>query len=383
MKIWLLDPYFTGSHKKWALEYQKHSSHEIILLTLKGRHWKWRMHGGSVTLAKKALDQKERPDLFLATSMMDITTFLALTRSKFKNIPIALYFHENQWSYPLSPKDTDIKHQRDQHYGFIQYASALAADALFFNSSFHLENFLDGTLKFLKNMRDYRELETIPLIREKSFVLPLGLDLKKFDQFQNFSTPKEEGKKPTPLLLWNHRWEYDKNPDGFFNTLFKLDEEKIDFNLALLGDDKGRNLPPIFKKAKDYFGRRILVSGHQEHFEDYASWLWKSDISFITSHHDFFGISAVEALYCNCLPIYPNRLAYPEHFTSVGQKHLYTDDYEGHQALKRALLKFPSNETIPSNIAKKYDWSQMAPIYDNKFLNLKSEFELINAQRER
>ena len=372
MKIWLLDPYFTGSHKKWALEYQKYSSHEVTLLTLKGRHWKWRMHGGSISLAKMALDKKEKPDLFLATSMMDITTFLALTRNTFKNVKVALYFHENQWSYPLSPNDNDPKYQRDHHYGFIQYASALSADALFFNSSFNLEKFIEGSSKFLKSMRDFRELDTISTIRKKSFVLPLGLDLKKFDSFQDISKPSEHKKKSAPLILWNHRWEHDKNPEFFFNTLFKLDKDKIDFNLALLGENRGGKVPHVFKKAKDYFGDRVLVCGHQERFEDYASWLWKSDISYITSNHDFFGVSAVEALYCHCFPIYPKRLAYPEHFGDEFQHHLYSDDKEGQQALKKALLEFPFYEKIPSNKAKEYDWSKMALIYDNKFSNLNS-----------
>lgn len=371
MKICLLDPYFTGSHKKWALEYQKFSSHEISLLTLKGRHWKWRMHGGSISLAKMVLNQKEKPDLFLATSMMDTTTFLALTRKEFRNIPLAIYFHENQWSYPLSPKDTDPEYQRDQHYGFIQYASALAADALFFNSSFNLENFLEGTLKFLKNMRDFRELETISTIRKKSIVLPLGLDLKKFDQCKKLSKPQTEKKNSPPLILWNHRWEYDKNPEGFFHTLFKLDKENIDFNLAVLGDNRGGSCPPIFKKAKDYFGDRIVVYGHQKSFEDYAFWLWKSDISFITSHHDFFGISAVEALYCKCLPIYPQKLAYPEHFKNKQDQSLYKNEEQGYKALKKAILEFPFYQSIPSNIAEEYDWSKMAPLYDNEFSNLK------------
>ena len=65
----------------------------------------------------------------------------------------------------------DTPDQRDHHYGFIQYASALSADALFFNSSFNLENFIEGSSKFLKSMRDFRELETISTIRKKSFVL--------------------------------------------------------------------------------------------------------------------------------------------------------------------------------------------------------------------
>ena len=34
-------------------------------------------------------------------------------------IPIVMYFHENQITYPWSPNDRDIIKERDHHYGFI------------------------------------------------------------------------------------------------------------------------------------------------------------------------------------------------------------------------------------------------------------------------
>ena len=39
----------------------------------------------------------------------------------------------------------------------------------------------------------------------------------------------------TPLILWNHRWEYDKNPEEFLQALLRLDEQGLDFRLAILG----------------------------------------------------------------------------------------------------------------------------------------------------
>ena len=53
MKILILEPYFTGSHKQWALGYKKYSEHEVNILSMKGQFWKWRMHGGAVTLANQ------------------------------------------------------------------------------------------------------------------------------------------------------------------------------------------------------------------------------------------------------------------------------------------------------------------------------------------
>ena len=52
MKILYLEPYYTGSHQQWIESYKKHSAHAVDILKLPGNKWKWRMHGGAITLAK-------------------------------------------------------------------------------------------------------------------------------------------------------------------------------------------------------------------------------------------------------------------------------------------------------------------------------------------
>ena len=51
MKIVLLEPYFSGSHKSWALGLQSYSKHQIKIISLPVKFWKWRMRGGAITLA--------------------------------------------------------------------------------------------------------------------------------------------------------------------------------------------------------------------------------------------------------------------------------------------------------------------------------------------
>ena len=77
-----------------------------------------------------------QPDLIISTDMLDLTTFLSLTRSKTADIPIVLYFHENQITYPWSSNDRDVMEKRDIHYGFINIASALAADQYYLIHNF-------------------------------------------------------------------------------------------------------------------------------------------------------------------------------------------------------------------------------------------------------
>ena len=79
LKILLIEPYYTGSHKKWANDYRRLSNHNVKILSLKGQFWKWRMHGGAVTLADKFNKINWKPNLIIATDMLDFTTFLSLT----------------------------------------------------------------------------------------------------------------------------------------------------------------------------------------------------------------------------------------------------------------------------------------------------------------
>jgi hypothetical protein len=192
MQILIIEPYFTGSHKAWAEGYQKHSAHDVKILSLGGQFWKWRMHGGAITLAHQFLERVRNPDLILATDMLDVTTFLTLTTAKTSQKPVAIYFHENQFCYPWSPEDRDVIQKRDRHYAFINYSSALAADAVLFNSAYQKDCFLNELTKFLKHFPDHRGLKNVERIAAKSEVLHLGLDLHRFDQHKPDAQAKIE-----------------------------------------------------------------------------------------------------------------------------------------------------------------------------------------------
>ncbi len=369
MKIVLLEPFFVGSHASWAQEYADRSRHQISILGLKGRYWKWRMHGGAVTLARDFLAADYRPDLLLATDMLDLTTFLALTRKQTAGVPVALYFHENQLTYPWSPTDSDPQQRRDSHYGFINYGSALAADAVLFNSDYHRRSFLQALPQFLKTFPDHNEVETAEQIVEKSQTLYLGLDLKKFEEYR----PRHErASHRPPLILWNHRWEYDKNPHEFFQALYVLQEQNIDFEVAVLGKSY-RKMPEVFAAAQAKLAGRIVHWGYAENFSDYAAWLWRADILPVTSIHDFFGISVVQALYCNCFPLLPKRLAYPEHIPVAYHGHCFYRDFDDLVVrLKSACSCVESlRQEKLQTMADDYDWGKMVAVYDDLLAKIK------------
>ncbi|MEO1257690.1 MAG: DUF3524 domain-containing protein [Bacteroidota bacterium] len=362
-KITLIEPFFTGSHQQWAEGLQKNSRYEIEILSLKGRHWKWRMYGGAVVLAEKFNQLKYRPDLILATDMLDLTTFLALTREKSGDVPVAIYFHENQITYPWSPDDADVESGRNNQYGFVNYTSALAADRVFFNSNFHKEEFLNTLPVFLSQFPDHQGLHHVEGLLNKSKVLHLGMNLKRFDSFKN-ARPKNN----VPVLLWNHRWEYDKNPDLFFNALFQLKKEPIDFRLIVLGESYQKS-PPVFARAKKELKEQIIHFGYADSFETYASLIWQTDILPVTSRQDFFGGSVVEGVYCDCEPLLPNRLAYPEHFSKgIIRTHFYESENEFYDALKKRIQLFNcENKFNGRQFVEKYDWEELIGKYDREF----------------
>ena len=159
LTIWLLNPYHTGSHRAWAEGYAAHSRHRVRILSMTGTFWKWRMHGGALELAEQAralLATGERPDLLLATSMVNLPAFLALVRREIAAVPVVLYMHENQLTYPPPPGA-----KRDLTYGMIQHLSMLAADCVCFNSAYHMRSWFDELPRLLKHFPDYTHLETV------------------------------------------------------------------------------------------------------------------------------------------------------------------------------------------------------------------------------
>ena len=372
LRIHLISPYHGGSHKAWAVGWQQQSQHQIRLHTLPDRFWKWRMHGGAITLARRFMAQKAEPDLLIATDMLDLTTFLALTRQKTVRLPTAVYMHENQLTYPLpqnghtGPMRRQLG-ERDRHYAFINVASMLAADHVFFNSHYHQASFFAALPNFLKHFPEYNELNAIDKLRQKSTVLPLGVN------FGRLSRPQSLGiRNRVPLILWNQRWEYDKNPEAFFAALYAAAEAGHAFEVALCGQQYGKR-PSAFNKALQILGNRIVHVGHAD-LLTYRRLLWQADITISTAYHEFFGISILEAIHCHTFPLLPHRLSYPELLPKkLHTACLYDDQESLVDKLIWALTHREEIHKLSERLAtavSSYDWQQIAPKYDARMLKL-------------
>ena len=363
MKILYVEPFYGGSHKQWIDSYSKYSCHDIDVISLPGSKWKWRMHGGAITLADKFNQIKVKYDLILCSDFLNLPVFKSLSNKSINNIPIVMYFHENQASYPWSPEDEDLKLNRDFHYYYINQTSSLASHWNLFNSEYHLSSYLSGLKKYLNKMPDNKNIKNINEIMNKSSVLYLGCDLKKLSKLKL----KPQNKRPK--ILWNHRWEFDKNPELFFKILIELKNKGFKYSLILLGEQFS-NSPSIFNEAKEILKEEIIHSGYCQSFKDYRNWLWEADILPVTSIQDFFGISIMEAVYCNTYPILPNRLSYKELFDYEKNPNIfYKTDTQLYNKLKNAIRSHTKLSSY-SSIAEKYDWINMVKKYDDKFEDL-------------
>jgi len=319
------------------------------------------MRGGAITLARKFRDSGVRPDCILVTDMLDVPLLLSLI-GKDVQCPVILYMHENQLTYPWSPIDPDPAAGRDHNYAFINYASCLVADLVLFNSHYHKSSFLDALPGFLNMFPDYRETNSIEAIRHKSQVLPLGLELHRFDAYV------KANKRESKTILWNHRWEYDKDPELFFSVLSALSDEGFHFYLIVCGESTG-TIPEVFPSSREKLQKHITHWGMVESFEEYARLLSMSDLIPVTSRQDFFGISVVEAMYCNVYPLLPDRLAFPEHIPSVLKGDvIYTDERDLLNKL-RVLIQ----EDIVfdgKTLMGRYEWTEVISHYDEIFESL-------------
>ncbi|BBM83425.1 tRNA-queuosine alpha-mannosyltransferase domain-containing protein [Candidatus Uabimicrobium amorphum] len=349
-KLLFLEPFYGGSHKDFADGWIQHSRHQIDLVTLPARFWKWRLRMAALYFVD-IVDDFHKYDALICTSMMSI--------SELKNhcqIPIFLYMHESQLSYPL-PKSSKVDH----HGIHIDFSNCLAADWLVFNSHTHMSTFIDHIDTYFARVPEYPPHWIKKIIMQKAQVLHPGCQLKNNAAFVH---------NKRPMIIWNHRWEFDKNPEEFFRALSEIDGKGYAFDIVLLGEC-GQDVPKPFIKAKDKWGERVLHYGFVDNKNDYITWLQRADLVISTALQENFGISVVEAMYYGCFPLLPHRLSYPEVLPREYHKECLYKDFADLIAKMEKFLQIPERrkeyrQRISQSMAK-HSWEKTVEKYDAIF----------------
>ena len=359
MKILVLEPYYGGSHKQFLDNLQHVVNAEYTFLTLPARKWKMRMQLSAPwfiqCLEEMQLHEREF-DTVLCSTFIDVSVFRALTQTLHgwnAETRYCTYFHENQFAYP-NQRNAPSSRQ----YAAINFSTALASDSLAFNSQYNKNSFLDNCRKYLSYASDMKLSSLVQKLGEKSSVIYPGIDFSEIDGQREENSHTTRGNGP-PVIVWNHRWEHDKNPDEFFAGLYHLKEKNIAFKLIVLGQSF-ISQPDSFTKAKDDFSEELLHFGYAENYKEYISMLLKGDIVVSTAMHEFYGISVIEAVRAGCCPLLPNRLSYPELFDS---SYLYKDG-----GFKKALVEaVNTRRTLTKEqsrqMTEKFNWLSLTEEY--------------------
>lgn len=294
-QLLLLSAYRADSHAAWAdwlcsavpgFTWQR--------VELPGRHFRWRIRGNPLSWLDEFTGPT--PDALVATSMVDLATVRGL-HPPLAQVPALYYFHENQFAYPVGEHQArSIEPQMVQLYG------ALAADRVVFNSRFNRDSFLDGVKRLLARMPDAVPDGVVERLAARTAVLPVPI------------RPIEPGgaDRDERLILWNHRWEYDKAPDVFAAAMLALADRGLEFRLALLGA-RPRQAPRPLQTLRRQLGERIIADGHVAR-ADYRAILGRAGIAVSTALHEFQGLAMQEAVSAGATPLVPDALAYTEQY---------------------------------------------------------------------
>lgn len=328
------------------------------------------MQGGAIELAAQSgqmVRAHGTPDAIMATDMVNLPAWLGLMRQQLSPaVPILYYMHENQLTYPSRSGA-----KPDLTYAMINWLSQLAADHVAFNSHYHADAWFAALPALLKQFPDYHHLAAIATVQAKSSVLPVGIDCHRIQErltIQDHLVPFPEEAPVAgqpPLIIWNQRWEYDKNPHTFFACLCALKEQQIPFRLAVAGENF-RKVPKEFMEARQQLATELIHWGYIASYADYIALLQQADLVISTALHEFFGISILEAIAAGTFPLLPNRLSYPELIPAeLHPACLYNSEEELLElSAQRLLMPRPAPPSLRHHVLTHYDWPTVAAQYD-------------------
>lgn len=297
--ILLLCAYDTASHKHWREQLiQALPQYQWSVLTLPPRYFRWRIRGNPISWLN-APELKQDWDLLIVTSMVDLACIRGVY-PKLATIPAILYMHENQFAYPQSASQ-----HNSLDPAMVNLYAALSADKILFNSQFNQSSFMHGVADFLNKMPDQVPKNLIQHLLKKSAVLPVAVN----DNL--FRSPRQVNLQ-RPHILWNHRWEYDKGPQGLLLFLRQLQASGNAFSLSVVGE-QFRHQPQAFRQIQVEFKLQLIHFGYLHDRHQYRQLLGQADIVLSTAIHDFQGLAMLEAMASGCIPLAPRRLAYPEY----------------------------------------------------------------------
>ena len=169
-----------------------------------------------------------------------------------------------------------------------------------------------------------------------------------------------------PVVIWNHRWEFDKDPGTFVDVLAEVARRGVPFGVALLGERLIPE-PDALVRARAALADRIVFDGFPPRPE-YLRQLAGGSVVVSTAVQENFGIAVMEAIHAGCMPLLPRRLVYPELIPpELHDRCLYDDGDDLIDRLDRELRSPPTDRDRWRRIADRHAWPRVIDAYDELF----------------
>jgi glycosyltransferase involved in cell wall biosynthesis len=310
----LLSAYDAVSHRLWRTSLATlFPEHDWTQLSLPPRYFSWRVRGNSLSWGiSPHTALRGNYDLLIATSLVDLASLRGFL-PHLAAIPTLVYFHENQFVYPVSNSQGVRPHSSHLDAAMVSLYSALCADRVVFNSHFNRRTFLSGVAGLLQDLPDHLPAGILERLQQAT-VLPVPLDSALP---VNLSGQADDS--AILQVVWNHRWEYDKGPELLLALAEAIVQQRLPFQLHILGQ-RFRQWPAEFPQLQQLFtlyannghsppGRFGPIADRAEYYRVLSG----CDVVLSTARHDFQGLSILEAAALGCTPLCPDALVYPEY----------------------------------------------------------------------
>ncbi len=351
MHVLFLEPFDGGSHREFVAGLREHSRHAIDVRCLPARLWKWRLRAAGLTLAQRVA-HPERYHLVVATGLLDLAQVRAVWGRR--TPPVLLYLHESQVSYPVPAGGS-----AGAELLWRDVTNVAVADHVVFNSEFHRAAFRTRLPEVIEQLPDEEARPEVPLaeLDRRSSVLYPGC------RFQNTDASRPPA---PPVVIWNHRWEFDKDPGTFVAALAEVARRGVPFGVALLGERLIPE-PDALVQARAVLDDRIVFDGFPPRPE-YLRQLARGSVVVSTAVQENFGIAVMEAIHAGCVPLLPRRLVYPELIPQeLHGRCLYDDPNDLVERLVQELQSPGTERDRWRRIAAPHAWPCVIDAYDELF----------------